>query len=133
MIRLLFHWTPRRNVPRILARGLRPRSSRWNEARRRPYANRTYFTTNATHSQAMRPVLEREDVMLAGRTRPDAYVLLVIDPAKVPGLRLYIDPEHPRSSVFTTVRIPPVAIRVHKTPVSRPRPSRCPQEGRKRT
>jgi hypothetical protein len=110
--RRLYHLTPARNLVRVRARGLRPRSSRWGEARRRSYANRVYFTTSASGNARMRAVLAREDTVLGKRTRPDEYLLLVVDPARIPRCRLYVDPEHPRSSVYVTQPVPPAAITV---------------------
>lgn len=120
--RYLYHLTPRRNLARIKRVGLRPRSTRWNEARRRTYANRIYLTTSAIANEDMKQVLGDEDVRLGKRSRPDVYVQLRVSTALVPNLHLYVDPEHPRNSVFVTRRILPTAISVAEEAVAKKQP-----------
>lgn len=107
---LLYHLTPTRNLKRIQRYGLRPRSSRWGESKRRSHSNRVYFTTTPESSLSMVDTLVGEDVNLGSRKKADKYALVVVDPTKVKGFQARVDPEEPKFSVYNQERIRPIAI-----------------------
>ncbi|MGI0076132.1 MAG: hypothetical protein ACREAU_01850 [Nitrosopumilaceae archaeon] len=93
---IIYHITPRLNVPNILQIGIAPKS----RSKKSFHPERVYFARTIIDAQVIAHQLYR-DVAVA---------ILEIDTDNVPGLRLFQDPNFDKRGFYTINNIPPNAI-----------------------